>query len=369
MHATLMAATRPCLQLKRNNRMSYVLAHFPILERLEAAGRPLEKGTQSWMAKWKDLDLEAPDRFTFPELGGSTSITMKVDLAATGKSCGSFQPRNSAGNPYTEIAYFNLASILGWGQLVRPAARYELGPKASASFRNLIEANPIKGQQRRQNKANILAAIASGGPLRGAMKAKKPDTAKSLDAIANRAAAHNGAPNTTHPIIVSVQASSPQPLAGKSLGLTTGYSGDALELAREYSILMTLDAIFEQWDRYSGGNVGIRHDNAGQAHFYATDNGGAGPSKSATWADRNLSWFSRYDQTVVNELARLADFLNVGGSAYLGYAKPREFIEDLGLYFDLSADEYVVRMARNISKLLSRVNAQQAKYGSGAFLR
>ncbi len=39
------------------------------------------------------------------------------------------------------------------------------------------------------------------------------------------------------------------PAEGQTLELSKGYVGDAAQLAREYSVLMTLDAVFQQWDR------------------------------------------------------------------------------------------------------------------------
>ena len=71
---------------------------------------------------------------------------------------------------------------------------------------------------------------------------------------------------------------------------------------------MTLDVIFRQWDRYSGGNVVIAKDDAGVAHCYATDNGGADVSSRL---DRNIGLFSRYDGRTIDGLRRSAPFSRI----------------------------------------------------------
>jgi hypothetical protein len=158
------------------------------------------------------------------------------------------------------------------------------------------------------------------------------------------------------------------PAAGREEVLKAGYKGEAYELAREYSVIMTLDSVFEQWDRYSGGNVVIYNDKDGKAHFYATDNGGADFSETPSWTERNLGWFSRYDRKVIAKLREIYDFLGNPLSGYLGYTDANKFIVDLGLYFELTPEVYVERIRRNIGLLLKKVQAVEAKYGPKAYL-
>ncbi len=205
-----------------------------------------------------------------------------------------------------------------------------LGPVGSKALKSLIDSAHIGGQQRLANKANILKAIQSGMPLKGCVKAKKDDTNATLDEIANTHASPNGAPNLQHPIMRLLQASAPQPVQGKTVTLKNGYVGDELELAREFSMIMLIDAVTQQWDRYSGGNVVIRKDDQGHAHFYATDNGGADIASS--WSPRNLSWFSRFDRSAVQKLTDIKKFLDAPATGYLGYTDPKVFVVDLGFY-------------------------------------
>src|SRR6476619_4059317 len=123
------------------------------------------------MRRWQGLNLEDSARYNFPELSGSTSVNLKLETTDNPpKARGTFVTRNSSANPNTEIAYFNLLSLLGWGRLCRPAARY----------RTLLEAAPMSTAARRENCDAILAAIATGAPLRGCVKAKKPGSLKEL---------------------------------------------------------------------------------------------------------------------------------------------------------------------------------------------
>jgi hypothetical protein len=352
---------------------SYVPQSFPILQALEAQGVDMDAEAKEWTKKWKGMDLEDDAVFQFKELSGSTSINLKIrklDPEDTEgyKSRGSFVPRNGAANPDTEIAYYNLATILGWSRIIRPAARYELGPKASRSFKTLINSTPIRGRLRLENKERILTAIATGRPLKGCVKAKKPDTEIALNTMVNSSAGVNGEPVSSHPIIRSLQASRPLPARGADLTLKTGYVGDAYELAREYSVIMTLDAVFQQWDRYSGGNIIIIKDEAGRAHFYSTDNGGADVGRTDGWVTRNLGYFSRYDRDVVEGLAKLLAFLENPTSGYLGYSDAEKFVVDLGLYSQLKPEVYVERLKRNLKLVLKKVRDTEARYGAATYL-
>jgi hypothetical protein len=348
----------------------YEIQSFPVLEALQSGGRSLSADSNEWMKKWKGMNLEDSVNYTFKELSGSTSINMKIEKIDASdpkgyKSRGSFVPRNSSANPDIEIAAFNLSAILGYDQIYRPAARYELGPVASQAFKSLIGKYHFAGSARLANKARILKAIQSGSPLKGCVKAKKDDTSVALDAIANTHAPSNGAPNAGHPIVQFLQAANDKPMAGRSLTLKAGYLGDELELAREYSVIMTIDAVTQQWDRYSGGNVAIRKDDQGRAHFYMTDNGGADLSDS--WNARNLTWFSRFDRGVIQKLSDLKRFLDTPAIGYLGYSDPEVFVTDLGLYSQNSAAINVQRLRRNLGFVLDYVKATETKFGNKAF--
>lgn len=345
------------------------IENYPILEKLQAEGRSLSPVTEDWMKKWRGMDLDS-DGYAFKELSGSTSINMKIrKIDPTNpqgyKSRGSFVPNNGAANPDTEIAYFNLSAILGYDSAFRPAARYELGPRASSALKSLIGNTSIHGSDRLQNKTNILREIASGQPLRGCVKAKKLDSSRAYDEIANPGAPGNGAPRSSNPVIRFLQTGNTQPKSGDHLELAHGYTGDALQLAREFSVIMTFDVIFRQWDRYSGGNVVIAKDDAGVAHFYATDNGGADVSNRL---DRNIGLFSRYDHKAIEGLRGLDAFLKNPAGGFLGYTGAEAFVVDLGLYRMHSPPDYVARLKNNLEYFLAHVSSVESRHGADTYL-
>jgi len=197
------------------------------------------------------------------------------------------------------------------------------------------------------------------------VKAKKLDSARAYDEMVNPSAAGNGAPRSSSSVIEALQVDHPQPKGGVTLDLVHGYAGDALQLAREFSVIMTLDIIFRQWDRYSGGNVVIAKDDAGVAHFYATDNGGADVSSRL---DRNIALFSRYDHRTIDGLKAVLAFLKNPASGFLGYTDAEAFVVDLGLYRQHAPADYVNRLKSNLDVFLQHVSGVESRHGADAYL-
>lgn len=345
---------------------SGVISSYPLLERLEASGIALNSETRKWMDRWRGMDLEDESTYRFPELSGSTSVNLKVEKAdpsdAKGwKGWGSFVPRNGAANPNTEVAAFHLAAILGYDALYRPAARYELGRGASAKFKALIQRTPIRGTHRIQNRDNILREIDAGRPLRGCVKAKKADGDLAIETLGT------GSPKMSHPVIAAIQASNPKPRAGETVQLARNYTGDTLELAKQFSVMMMIDTVTQQWDRWSGGNVLIQKSKEGRVAFYGSDNGGAGLGPQPNWVEKNLSWFSRYDRQAVRKLEELNEFLKNPSRGFIGYTNAEQFVVDLGLTTEATPAQYVQRLSRNIGLLLDRVRANESRFGAAAY--
>jgi hypothetical protein len=349
-----------------NNVYADTIKTFPILERLQKQKKTLAKETTKWMKRWYGTNLDAPG-FDYEVITGTTSLNLKVRKVDTTsvdgyKAYGSYVTRNDSAHFDAEIAYFNLAAILGHDDIFRPTVRYSLGPRATKAFKSLLLKLSIPTQDtiRLANRTLILKDIAKGLPLKGCLKAKKFDPNADYDAIADLVTRK---PKMNNVIIASLQASNAQPVAGKKLELLKGYTGDALQLAREFSIIMTLDGVFEQWDRYSSGNVVLSKDKAGVTHFYATDNGGTEISSEDFLARQSLSYFSRYDRATIQQLKVLYAFLKNPAKGYLGYKDAKAFLVDLGLYSEFSSAVYVKLLTRNLALLLNRVKEVETKYG------
>jgi hypothetical protein len=352
---------------------AYTVESYPILEALEKSGVNLSDNTKKWMKRWKNMDLEDSSLFKFNELSGTTSINLKIHkIDSTDekgiKSLGSFLTKNEAGNPVSEIAYFNLAAILGVDAIFRPAVRYELGPSASLSFKNLINKTPIKGSMRIKNKKNILQLINSGSPLLGCVKAKKSDFSIGYDVMIKINGRNpNGTLVSSHPISELIQAKNRQPQKEKRLLLKSGYTGDEFELSREFSLILTLDSVFGQYDRFSGGNIVIEKNKDGEAHFVATDNGGAYIVGSLNSVKKTLELFSRYDRNAINKIQEFYNFLINPVVPFLGYTDPEKLVVDMGMYTQASPKNYIRALKQNIEMLLNEVKKNELRFGNKAF--
>lgn len=346
--------------------------NFKILNAIEAEKGKLAPSTKKWMKKWKDMNLEDTALFTLAEISGTTSINIKVQKKdATDekgyKSYGSFVTTNEAANPNAEIAYFNLAAIVGADSFYRPAVRYELGPKAKVTFKKVLTATPVKGVMRTNNKKNILKALEKPVDLRGCVKAKKEDFSVELEDMVGPSVPGMLPLKATHPVVKFIRGNSVAPKRGDTIQLKNLYIGDALTLSREFSIMMTLDVVFGQYDRLSGGNVVIMKDENQVAHYYATDNGGAYVVASTGNALKTAKSFSRFDKKTILKLQELHAFLQNPALGFLGYKDAKAFVVDLGLYFDMTPERYVGALKDNLTILLNRVKESEKQYGSQAY--
>lgn len=354
-----------------------VIKKPPIIAKLQQLKQPLSKETKKWMNRWVGVDLEGPG-FLYDQLSGNTGIYLKIrkinrtDLVDGHTAYGTFVTFHGPSNPDAEIAYFNLAAILGHDNIMRPAIPYTLGNKGTKGFKTLLKkelaiADPTS---RRPVRIKRLLNWLETPPLRGGLKAHKPISSITYQSFVDTPpGAIYGVPLETNPIVMALQASNPQPIAGRKIQLKTGYTGDLLQLAREYSIIMTLDAIFQQWDRYSNtGNIGLAKDSANIAHFYMTDNGGSDMSEEPADVTRNLSYFSRYDRPSIQKLKQLYLFLLKPERGFLGYKNAEKFVVDLGLYSEHSPATYVKLLQRNLHLVLNNVAAVELEYGNNAYL-
>ena len=354
---------------------NYIVKSFPILDAVLANGGVLGDNTKSWIKKWSNVNLEDNTKFQFKEISGTTSINLKIQKIDANdpkgyKSLGTFLANNESGNPNSEIAYFNLAAIVGVDKMFRPAIRYELGAKASASFKQLINVTVIKGNQRIGNKKSMIQMIDSGKPLLGCFKAKKSDSSISYDEM-TKTGWFSSVPSlkSNHPVTKFIQASKDQPVKGDVITLKGDYQGDAFELAREFSIYLTFDSVFGQYDRFTGGNIVIEKDALGKAHFIGSDNGGSYIFASTSNVKNNLKLFSRYDRKVINKIRELYKFLQNPSTPFLGYTDPKKFVVDMGMYFLNSPEKYVSALKDNIGLLLQQVNDNESRYGNDAYFQ
>lgn len=353
-----------------------IWANYNIVNQLKNDGIEISKQSSKWLKRYDGINLEDLNTFQFKEISGTTSINLKIQkIDSTDskgyKSYGSFVPLNSSANPNAEIAYFNLALITGVDFMFRPTIRYELGQIASQEFKKVILSSTIKGENRNENKTNILKRIDTNQSLKGCIKAKKSDFAIGYDEIIKPTTFFNrlGGMKANHPLAKLIQAKNAQPSKEKQLELKSKYSNSEFQLAREFSILLTFDAIFGQYDRFSGGNVVIELDDENKAHILASDNGGAEITDSLPNAKANSKIFSRYDKKLIEKLKTLNRFLKGEEVTFLNYTNPEEFVVDLGLYFIKNPSEYVKALKSNLGHFLNVVHENEERYGQDIYFQ
>lgn len=339
-------------------------------ERLDPTGGYVRSDSNVKREQLFAVDLENSSNYNY-EISGTSSVNMKFKPKSSG-TAGSFVTRNEAANPNTEIAYSRLAEMMGVDQLFRIAVPYKLKSVGVSIFQDLIENGlsngKIHGKMRVDNAHNILGKMNSNpSSLLGCLKEKSGDT-YAADVLAN-----GTTPNSRHPLFADLQAKYPKPTNG-NYNLGNGYWTDRAKGAREYSILFTFDVIFGQWDRYSGGNITYKIvDGTKEVKLFSTDNGGADYwGNSVSWGQKQAGWFSRYDQTLINNLRVLDRFLSGEMKsltvAAFGktYSDPRELMVDMGLYSELTPDQYLRAFTRHLQLLLNKVDENVDSYGEEA---
>ena len=319
---------------------------------------PASESNKKWLKHVRSMDLENDTNYSFPELAGKTSCMLKIDK--DGKTVGSFLWRRSSGNsgnPNTEIAYFNMARILGFENIVRPGVPFKIGPRAITNYEKLLKNDPINNQQRQDNRTATLAFIQSNpGEMRGALKCKKPKSTEEYNEIVG-----NNGPNMDDPIMRLVQADQPMPAGDVTIKINKKiYKASAVDTGRAWSNLLVLDVIFGQWDRFSQGNVTIVTQDDTFALF-STDNGGA--DFGQTWPERNVGWFSRYDTNTVARLKQLSAFLEGQENEFGGYTNPKALVVDLGLYQEDSPANYVKKLSRTCKLMLATMQKSISSHG------
>ncbi|MEZ4815238.1 MAG: hypothetical protein R3A80_08560 [Bdellovibrionota bacterium] len=322
----------------------------------------------------KAVDLEQVDQFNF-ELAGQTSVNLSAKKRDNSVKV-SFVTRNEAANANSEIAYFNLARILGVDKLFRAAVPYTLGRNASRTFAALIERGSFRGM--RAKNATEIAERLQSNSLKGCLKEKKRGQAVVVNEISS-----DNAPKLRYQLISDLQANNPQPSDNNKTsmrGITKNERGSQVgidvwapraTIARQYSILMTLDAVFGQWDRYSGSNIGFRlkkDTQNNEVEVYSTDNGGA-DFWGTKWTLRQASWFSRYDKQVILDLQKIYSFLSGQARSLRSerlqktWTDPEEFVVDLGLYYEASPASYVKNLTKNLGAFLAVVERNVSSAG------
>ena len=285
---------------------------------------PTTTALDSWYQSIEDMEagLSSGDaRYVLePHRGGGTSAY--VEVKRDGKTVGAFLPENSATIPLGEVRAFQLARALGVPNNVGAGVFFRMKGAGLARLKTIMETERYR-DAKEENRKKIVARLA-GGPisLLGVYKAwdgPRPIEYESL----GRGGAPNGTINDKDPFVKLVSSSARRPTT-ELVTLPGVASGKApeIDLARQLSSVLLIDALNGQWDRFSGGNMHAFVE-GGVVRFVTLDNGGVTPSGTGLAATyRNLvvtSWVTRYDREVANRIIAMNALASGSATEALGF--------------------------------------------------
>ena len=207
---------------------------------------------------------------------------------------------------------YRLARFLGVSEIYNPVTYYDLGPKATARFKALLLKHPEFYDNRRENKSRTLSEIKAHPDAEPGIYRQRP-VGKSYVAYG---LGSEGQPDTSHPLFADIRADRAQPptsplaLAGIK-GARAGFPSPTAprrDLARQLSIILTIDQLMGQWDRF-WKNLEATGDADGRLRLVARDNGGADVDDGWEWHATYQRLLTRYDRAVMDQLVRLNAFL------------------------------------------------------------
>ena len=289
--------------------LTFLLPIFTFSLTVSAADLSSELQTTSRDAEFAELmsklNFNAEGiRLTYKD--GGTSVGLKIDQG--NEKLGKWLPRNSAGDPESQVVSYQLGRFLSMSELVMPSAYYKLDGAALSIFQKMLQSSRETNRWRRENRDLNLAAIAQNpSGLTGVFTPYLEPKSEEVIGLANPSA---NTINSADPIARFIRADGPAPSASRRMSLRgiKGGNESELELARQFSQIMVLDILTGQWDRWSGGNVEAATDGS-RVYFVARDNGGASMSGPGTFAKYSRI-VTRFDRDQIQRLERLVQLLS-----------------------------------------------------------
>lgn len=263
---------------------------------------------------------------------GGTSVYAVV--LREGQAIGAVIPENSATSLSGEVMSYNIARALGVSHLYQEGVYFFVTGENLKVFDSIVPKTPFaeaKFKSKEENRMTLLNQIAKHPG--GIDMIYKPWGAKPED-YDNLVRASDTSINGSHilegsskPFASFLKCQGPQPSAGVTVTMNEGTTSELLA-AQELSSILLIDALTQQWDRFSGGNLQTTTVN-GSVQFVAFDNGGTwgGPK----WTQRSLGMVSRFDRKVVREILDMNMFVNEGAGSYRGFRTEQELIAAFGI--------------------------------------
>lgn len=329
---------------------------------------PGTKRDLAFDAHMKTVDLDSPKmrlEYKGPEAGGS-SIGMFIGVG-DGPTDRSFVPTNPSSIPEAEVVAYRLSRFLGISRLTYPVDYYQLGPKATATFKAMVTATREIDPDRIDNRNLVLAALKS-----------KPDTILGIYRIKPKtkmytasALGSEGELNMNTGLSQEIRATGRMPdeqfmplegIKGGQASFPKVPTERRVELARQLSTIFVLDSLFGQWDRF-WNNLEASGDKHGRLKLIARDNGGATLNN---WDSRGNydKWVSRFDRELIDKLTALNAFIKGKATQFAGYTSVEDWKKAVGFMEPSSYEVFAMKLSRLIDR---RVPALVKQFGDKTF--
>jgi hypothetical protein len=322
-------------------------------------GLPTAPDVEEFLQVASQLDLADP-RLEFADGSGGMSINLEykgmglmgdfLSVNADGKG------DNSAGNPEGQIVAYNLSRILGYSRSYGRGRWHRISGYPVQVLRGLAERNTSSRHAVQEARERLLSTTSQAlveGTL--SLYGPKPYGLSALEASGGP----NGLFNEASPFASYLQSYGAHP---ENRIVTLGrYPVNELEAARTLSTIFVIDALTEQWDRFSGGNISVVKDGT-LYRLVAYDNGGAGIGGwGSGYQNRYLGWTSRFDRNVVREVLAMDDFMAGRSSSFLGFRNQSDFLKTLGIR------RFERGFRKGVSKVAAHMRATLAREGQDAY--
>jgi hypothetical protein len=282
----------------------------------------------AWQALYDyadNLDLANPG-VTLTLSSGGTSIYAVINIG--GKAVGAIIPENSSSLVSGETLAFTLSRALGVYELYQPGVYHALSGRNLDAFMTVVPRTPIMKNGRLQknkeeNRISILKRYQKQRVFDAVFK-RWDEKPKNFEAINGNGPMINTTlvlPGSRSTVASLLQCNGPRPSPAVTVSFNGGTNTE-YEAARELSAILLIDALTQQWDRFSGGNLQTITKN-GRSMFVSIDNGGTWGGTRATL--RNLSMVSRFDRGVAQQILDMDDFFTTR-RPYKGLRNDAEFV-------------------------------------------
>ena len=329
---------------------------------------PGSKRDLDFDAHMKTVDLDNPSLNLVYKKPTSDGSSIGVFIAQGDKPAdASFVPTNTSSIPEAEVVAYRLARFLGVSRIYYPVGYYTLGAGATARFRDMVFGTPEVTNDRITNRKMVMKELeASPNAIFGIYRQKPKTKMYAAGSLGSQ-----GQFNLRSPLARVMTAAGPMP-DDEMMALEGAKGGRPdfpmqpterkVELARQLSIIFTIDQLLGQWDRF-WENLEATGDKNGRLKLVARDNGGA---TFDDWDDFETynRWVSRYDREVIERLTALYAFLNGETQEFSGFTSLDAWKDAVGFIAPTSFAAFRVKLTLLIEKRITKLVEQ---YGDETF--